>query len=137
MDKQHPIVIIDDDVDDIDMLVEAYKTLPYKNKLLTFDDSCYAYHYLTENNIVPSLVISDVLMPKLTGLELYEKLRAYPGFAAHYIPFVFFSGAPVPPPVVGDNDLIRHYYFEKSFDFAELQKLLNTIISHHSTVLLQ
>lgn len=137
MNELRPIVLIDDDVDDIDMLVEAYKALPYKNELLTFHDSSEAYHYLTKNTVVPCLIISDMLMPKLTGLELYEKLRAFTGFKEYYIPFVFFSGAPVPPPTMGDNDLIMHYYFEKQCDFGELKKLLDTIIRQHSAIIME
>ncbi|MEE1896986.1 response regulator [Flavobacterium rakeshii] len=137
MDELRPIVLIDDDPEDIELLVEAYRTLSYKNELLIFHDSTKAYQYLTESGIVPCLIISDMLMPKITGLELYEKLRAFPGFVEHYIPFVFFSGAPVPPPTVIGNDLIRHYYFEKQCEFKELQLLLNNIIRHHSSMLLQ
>ncbi|MFL9836734.1 hypothetical protein ABS768_04440 [Flavobacterium sp. ST-75] len=131
MNEMKPIVLIDDDVDDIDLLVEAYHTLSYTNKLLIFHDSVKAYDYFTENGILPFLVISDVLMPKMTGLELHEKLLAFPGFKEHYIPFVFFSGAPVPPPSVSNNSLIMHCYFEKKCDFEELRLTLDSIISHY------
>ncbi len=36
MNELRPIVLVDDDPDDIDLFVEAYKTLSYKNELLTF-----------------------------------------------------------------------------------------------------
>jgi len=39
MNKREPIIIIEDDVDDQDILAEIFKELNYKNKLIFFRDS--------------------------------------------------------------------------------------------------
>lgn len=68
MNKTRPIVIIEDDVDDQDILAEIFKELNYKNELVFFGDSELALEYLTNTDTEPFLVLSDINMPKLNGI---------------------------------------------------------------------
>jgi CheY-like chemotaxis protein len=73
MNKTGPIVIIEDDIDDQDILSEIFKELNYSNKLIFFSDSVKALEYLTDTDTEPFLVLSDINMPKLNGMELRGK----------------------------------------------------------------
>ena len=42
MNKSGPIVIIEDDIDDQDILTDVFKELNYNNKLIFFGDSLQA-----------------------------------------------------------------------------------------------
>jgi len=75
MNKRGPIVIIEDDVDDQEILIDIFKELNYNNKLIFFGDSLKALQYLTDTDIEPFLVLSDINMPKLNGMELREKVH--------------------------------------------------------------
>ena len=75
MNKSGPIVIIEDDIDDQDILNDIFKELNYSNKLIFFADSVQALDYLTDTEIEPFLVLSDINMPKLNGMELREKIH--------------------------------------------------------------
>ena len=70
MNKRGPIVIIEDDTDDQEILSDIFKELDYNNKLIFFADSVQALEYLTDTDIEPFLVLSDINMPKLNGMEL-------------------------------------------------------------------
>lgn len=135
MNALKPIIIIDDDVDDIDLLVEAYDTLNHHNELLVFRDSSEAYEYLVTNNVIPFLVISDIVMPKMSGMELSEKLQANPNFAVHFIPFVFSTGAPGLARDKKSNMPLGHGHFEKKADFNEMRTILDSIINYWSHTL--
>ena len=135
MNALKPIVIIDDDIDDVDILMEAYNTLSHNNELLVFHDSIEAYDYLVTNNVIPFLIISDVLMPKISGMELAEKLQANPNFAVHFIPFVFFTGAAGLPRDKKRNMSLGHGHFEKKADFNEIRNILDNIINYWSHTL--
>src|SRR5690606_6359086 len=87
-----PIVIIESASNCTNLLVEAYSTLDFQNDLLVFYDSSTAYEHLLKNAVIPFLVISDILMPKMSGLELAERLHTHPEFSAYFIPFVFLTG---------------------------------------------
>lgn len=130
MENLKPIVLIDDDIDYIDLMVEAYGTLPYRNKLLIFHDSIRAYEHLVENSIAPFLVISDIIMPKMNGFELRENIQANPKFSGHMVPFVFLTGA-AELPHSSNKSLAENGFFEKKSDFQDLRKTLDEIINYH------
>jgi CheY-like chemotaxis protein len=64
------------------------------------------------------LVISDLMMPMMTGMEFYKNLRArYPLLAARVI---FTSGGAVTPQVAAFLDSISNPRLEKPFKVAQL-----------------
>jgi CheY-like chemotaxis protein len=74
MNRQGPIVIIEDDAEDRELLTLACHEIGRPNKLKFFADGVSAYEYLTETADRPFLIISDVTMPGMTGFELRARL---------------------------------------------------------------
>ena len=91
MNKLGPIIIIEDDMDDQAILTEIFEELNYKNKLIFFGDSVQALEFLTKTDIEPFLVLSDINMPKLNGMELREKVHNNEDLRLKSIPYLFFS----------------------------------------------
>ena len=90
MDKAGPIIIIDDDLDDRDLLRELFSELNLKNEVLFFSEGESALDYLGDPLINPFLIISDVKMPKMDGFEL-RKLVASKSENSKTAPFLFFT----------------------------------------------
>lgn len=90
MDKTGPIIIIDDDLDDQDLLRELFTELNLQNEVLFFPDGESALEYLTNPTIRPFLIISDVKMPRMDGFEL-RKLVASKSEHTRTTPFLFFT----------------------------------------------
>ncbi|CAN5642282.1 acetoacetate metabolism transcriptional regulator AtoC [soil metagenome] len=67
------IVIIDDDGDIQDLIVGFFKPRGYR--ITTFDDAESAYEAF-ENQLVCDVIITDLQMPKMSGLDLTKKLKA-------------------------------------------------------------
>ena len=91
MNKTGPIVIIEDDQDDKEILTEIFNELAYKNEIVFFEDSVLALEYLTGTEIEPFLVLSDINMPKLNGMELREKIHNNEDLRLKSIPYLFFT----------------------------------------------
>ena len=91
MNKTGPIIIIEDDLDDQEVLEGIFKELNYENELIFFGDSIKALEYLTETEIEPFLVLSDINMPRLNGMELREKIHNNEDLRLKSIPYLFFS----------------------------------------------
>jgi CheY-like chemotaxis protein len=90
MDKAGPIIIIDDDLDDQDLLRELFTELSLKNEVRFFPEGESALNYLSGPAIKPFLIISDVKMPKMDGFEL-RKLVAARSEHLKTTPFLFFT----------------------------------------------
>jgi CheY-like chemotaxis protein len=72
-------------------LIDIFKELNYDNKPIFFTDSLLALEYLTDTDIEPFLVLSDINMPKLNGMELREKVHNNEDLRLKSIPYLFFS----------------------------------------------
>jgi len=72
------ILIADDDPEDLELIEEALLSVEPTAELHTFADGLSAYEYLHTrmDNDLPSLIILDYNMPKLTGIDLLLRLNA-------------------------------------------------------------
>src|SRR6186713_24300 len=84
VNKNGPVIIIEDDADDQDFLTEIFKKLNYPNKILFFFDGEEALDFM---------ILSDINLPKLNGFQLREKLKMDEKLNVKCIPYLFFSTA--------------------------------------------
>ena len=63
MNKKGPILIIDDDRDDRDILAEVLKKINLPNRILYFSNGEEAYNYLDLTDEVSFIFLSDINMP--------------------------------------------------------------------------
>ena len=75
MNRNSPIIIIEDDPDDQELLQEAFKSLPYPNELYFFLNGQAALDFLNGSEIIPFLILSDINLPKLDGMALLQQVR--------------------------------------------------------------
>jgi CheY-like chemotaxis protein len=93
VNKNGPIIIIEDDADDQEILAEIFQKLNYRNEVLFFFDGQEALDHINACKEPPFLILSDINMPKLNGFALREKLRTDSHLSNKCIPYLFFSTA--------------------------------------------
>jgi len=91
MDKNGPIIVIEDSKGDQRIFEEIFKKLNFVNELLFFTDGNDALKYLNTTDKTPFLVISDINMPKMNGFELRAKIQENKALSRMCVPFLFFS----------------------------------------------
>src|SRR5687768_16175989 len=91
MNKDGPIIVIEDDMDDQEILNEIFQNLGYKNKISYFIDGNEALDYLNRTEVQPFLILSDINMPKLNGFELRNKVFTNTQLQEKCIPYLFFT----------------------------------------------
>ncbi|MEO6406786.1 MAG: response regulator [Ferruginibacter sp.] len=91
MNKDGAIVIVEDDSDDQEMFSTVFKELPYKNKIIFFNDGQEALTYLAANTSEPFIVFSDINMPKLNGIELRKQILENEDIRLKTTPYLFFT----------------------------------------------
>jgi CheY-like chemotaxis protein len=125
-----PIIIIEDDEDDQEILKIVFQKLEYQNKLLFFSDGQKALDFIYAGSIVPFLILSDINLPKLTGFELREKLKTDASLALRCIPYLFFSTALNQKTVIDAYSLSVQGFFVKQSSMAELEKTISVIMEY-------
>ena len=130
MNKSGPIIIIEDDIDDQEILVDIFKELNYKNELVFFSDSEKALEYLTDTEIEPFLVLSDINMPKLSGMELREKVHNNEDLRLKSIPYLFFSTSAEQRDVIDAYSRSIQGFFVKPSNYDKLKKLMMKIVEY-------
>jgi CheY-like chemotaxis protein len=86
------VVLIDDDPDDIDFMVEAVRTVNGDAECLTFLNPSVAVGVLTKRLFIPELVIIDLTMPNLSGLDCFKQLKEL-YYHTNNVKFVMYSSA--------------------------------------------
>jgi DNA-binding response OmpR family regulator len=75
----------------------------------------------------PDLVISDIMMPRLSGIELVQALKADPGTAA--IPIVLLSAKAQTSDLKAGMDAGADDYITKPFEPLDLVERVNVLLS--------
>ena len=130
LNQNGPVIIIEDDIDDQEMLTEVFQNLKYHNELLFFADGEKALEFISAGNVVPFIILSDINMPKLTGFELREKLKTDANLALRCIPYLFFSTALNQKAVIDAYSLSVQGFFVKQSSMAELEKTISVIMEY-------
>jgi CheY-like chemotaxis protein len=130
MDKNGPVIIIEDDVDDQDILLEIFQKLNYTNQIIFFKDGQEALDFLNRADTIPFLVLSDINMPKLSGFELREKLKTDAALQVKCIPYLFFSTALNQKAVIDAYSMSVQGFFVKGTSMSELEKTVSVIMEY-------
>jgi len=130
MNKSGPIVIIEDDMDDQEVLTEIFAELNYDNELIFFGDSPDALNYLINSDIEPFLVLSDINMPKLSGMELREKVHNNEDLRLKSIPYLFFSTSAEQKHVIEAYSRSIQGFFVKPRGYDKLKAVLVKIVEY-------
>lgn len=130
MNKNGPVIIIEDDLDDQEILKEIFQKLGHNNEVIFFADGQAALDYLNKPTVLPFLILSDINMPKLSGFELRNKLKTDADLAIKCIPYLFFSTALNQQAVIDAYSMSAQGFFVKQASMTELEKTISVIMEY-------
>ena len=130
MNKTGPIIIIEDDTDDQEILKDIFKDINYPNEVVFFTDGILALEYLTNTDVEPFLVLSDINMPKLNGMELREKVHNNEDLRLKSIPYLFFSTSAEQNHVIDAYSRSIQGFFIKPHSYDKLKAMLIKIMEY-------
>ena len=122
LDRQ-TILIADDEPEILDLMRMMLEWENYTVVETTDGEQCLEQ----ARAIKPDLILSDVRMPNMTGLEVLEHLHADPELAS--IPVIMLSVVTTLPQVrtALENGAIA--YLPKPFEMREMARLVNQVLS--------
>jgi CheY-like chemotaxis protein len=125
-----PIIIVEDDADDQEMYAETIKGFGIPNDIRFFGSGKEALDYLLVTEDQPFIIISDVNMPGMTGLEFKRVIQEDPYLKAKGIPFVFISTNASKVSVRHAHALSVQGYFEKPSSMEGIEKMLHILFDY-------
>ncbi|WP_264537533.1 response regulator [Flavobacterium sp. N1736] len=130
MNKTGPIIIIEDDLDDQELLNDVFLSLNYSNEIVFFSDGEQALQYLTDTLIEPFIIFSDINMPRLSGMELRNKIHENEDLRIKSIPYLFFSTSAEQSYIIDAYSKSIQGFFVKPSDYEEIKSTIHVIVEY-------
>jgi len=128
--KSGPILLADDDADDRHLVETVCKSLQINNPIIHFEHGLQLLEYLLVTTEKPFLILCDINMPVMNGLELRRKIDEHEGLRRKSIPFVFLSTSAVQREVERAYELTVQGFFEKGYSLQQLTERLRIIFEY-------
>lgn len=125
-----PIVIVDDDDDDHFILKRVFEKLGNERPLLFFNDGRKVVEFLRDNKERPFMILSDVNMPIMNGIELKRTIDSDSELRKIAIPFIFFSTSAMKSLVREAFEMSAQGFFIKGQNLEEMEQTLKVIMDY-------
>ena len=130
MNKSGPIVVIEDDPDDQAIIADIFTRLNYGNEIIFFSDGLKTLDHLVNSGIKPFLIISDINLPKLNGLELREKIHNNEQLRLRCIPYLFLTSSTSHRDVIDAYSKSVQGFFVKPMTISALERIIKKIVEY-------
>jgi CheY-like chemotaxis protein len=129
-----PILLVEDDSHDVELALAAFEDLGLDAEVIVARDGQEALDYLLrqgtfENRpgLCPGLVLLDIKLPKVNGLQVLERLKSQP--LLKRIPVVMLTSSREERDLVESYDLGVNGYVVKPVGFADFAQTLQQTCS--------
>lgn len=124
------IILVDDDIYEKELLESGLKRRGWDSKVEYFNDANEALEHLRKNKDEIFLVISDLNMPGMNGLDFKKAIDNDLGLRAKSIPFIFATASSVKTEITEAYDYRVQGYFKKPNTTEEQADMLDIIIKY-------
>ncbi len=131
--KEKVILLVEDNPDDVELTRRALKKSRVANELVVARDGVEALDYLFATgsfagrvtNDMPSLVLLDLKLPKVDGLEVLKRLRA--DKRTNLLPIVILTSSKEQRDLVEGYRLGANSYIRKPVDFTQFVEAIQEL----------
>ncbi len=122
INKLKPILLVEDNQNDIELILEALKDYNLANRVITVNDGVEALTYLRNegeytDHELPAVVLLDIKMPRLNGIETLREIKKDKTLKS--LPVVMLTSSREEPDLKSCYDLGANAYVVKPVDFRE------------------
>ena len=126
--RNKPIIIIDDDTEDIQLFKEIAMEMRLPNQIITFNNPLSALDFLKNAIINPVCILCDINMPKLDGFQLRTELLNS-NSSIKDVPFLFLSTSKISRDIKQANELKAFAYYPKPDTIEGIKQTFYSIMS--------
>jgi two-component system, response regulator len=127
------ILLVEDNPSDEKLTLNAFKRCGVANEIIVARDGAEALDYLFETGahagrqvgVLPTVVLLDLNLPKIDGLEVLRRIRA--DSRTKLLPVVVLTASKEEEDVLSSYSLGANAYVRKPVDFAEFVTAAKTL----------
>jgi len=135
MSVKGPIISIEDDFDDQFLIRSVVEELQIPNPLIFFSNGLEALLYLETTKEQPFVILCDINMPVMNGMELRDRIEENEFLRKKSIPFIFLSTADNPHIIAKAYDSTIQGFFKKENSFEDLKGRIKIIFDYWQSCL--
>ena len=116
--KNGVILLVEDNPDDVELTIRALKKGNILNDIVVASDGAVALERLLgENRLKPSVVLLDIKLPKVDGIEVLKRIRA--DERTRLLPVVILTSSKEEKDLVNGYSFGANSYICKPVDFEQ------------------
>jgi len=127
------ILLVEDDPDDVELILRSLKKYNISNKVTVVSDGQEALDYLfaggayanLDKETMPAVVLLDIKMPKIDGIEVLRRLRA--DERTKFLPVVMLTSSKEEQDLVNSYKYGCNSYVRKPIEFDELAEAVSKL----------
>ncbi len=131
--KNKTILLIEDNPDDVTLTLRAFERNRIANEIVVTGDGVEALDYLfgtgkfkgEDKAPLPALILLDLKLPKLDGLEVLKRLRA--DSRTRLLPVVILTSSKEERDIAGSYSLGANSYIQKPVDFNKFVEAIRQL----------
>ncbi len=127
MSLQGPIILVEDDPNDAEVISAAIVELGIPNEIKIIDGAEAAHDYLSSTTDQPYIILCDIRMPVMDGLAFRDGIMKNEYLRKKSIPFVFYTGVVSQEIVNIAYDLEVQGFYQKASSFEGIKEQLLSI----------
>ncbi len=127
------ILLVEDNPDDAALTIRAFKKNKILNEVVIARDGVEALDYLfgtgayagRDTSVMPQLVLLDLKLPKVSGLEVLRRMRSVP--ITKLLPVVILTSSKEDQDRIHGYDLGCNSYVRKPVDFVQFNEAVQQL----------
>jgi two-component system response regulator len=127
------ILLVEDNLDDEDLTVRALKQHGVLNEIVVARDGAEALDFLfgkgkfdgRDTNVMPTVILLDLKLPKIDGLEVLKQLRA--DSRTSLLPVVILTSSKEEQDRIKGYKLGANSYIQKPVDFVQFTEAIKQL----------
>ncbi len=133
--NDQPILLAEDNPDDVVLTLRVFERASIRNRIVVVRDGVEALNYLfgvgyyagRDTDSMPEMVLLDLTMPRLNGLDVLRRIRA--SARTKGLPVFLFAEKEELNTLDG-HGLVADGYIHKPLDFAQLSEVERQLDFH-------
>ncbi len=127
------ILLVEDNPDDVELTIRSLKKNNIMNEVVVAGDGAEALEYLfgtgahagRDPSAMPAVILLDLKLPKIDGLEVLQRLRA--DERTKFLPVVILTSSKEEKDVINGYKLGANSYIRKPVDFTQFSEAVGQL----------